>query len=119
MSRYGPQKNIGNTLPCNGNFAFLVRFRSVLQFTVFLLLCQHFKSTAQRTVKERCEKRCENGTKKPVRKIITVQRTFKKQYVFASVPIGQMVFSATPSAEFYFSENVENVRKKFREKTVQ
>ena len=42
-----------NTLPCNGNFAFRVRFRSVLQFSVFLLLCQHFKSTAQRTVKER------------------------------------------------------------------
>ena len=38
-----------NTLPCNGNFAFRVRFRSVLQFSVFLLLCQHFKSTAQRT----------------------------------------------------------------------
>ena len=33
--------------------------------------------------------------KKTVRKIITVQRTFKKQYnnVFMSVPIGQMVFS--------------------------
>ena len=58
----------GNTLPCNGNFAFRVRFRSVLQFTVFLLLCQHLKSTAQRTVKERCEKRCENGTKKRLEK---------------------------------------------------
>ena len=39
-----------------------------------------------------------NGVKtvpKRVRKIITVQRTFKKQYnnVFTSVPIGQMVFS--------------------------
>ena len=44
-----------NTLPCNGNFAFRVRFRSVLQFSMFLLLCQHFKSTARRTVKERCE----------------------------------------------------------------
>ena len=41
-----------NTLPCNGNFAFRVRFRSILQLPVFLLLCQHFKSTAQRTVKE-------------------------------------------------------------------
>ena len=64
IDRYGMgQKKItvfGNTLPCNGHFSFRVRFRSVLQFTVFLLLCQHFKSTAQRTVKERCE----NGTKK-------------------------------------------------------
>ena len=41
-----------NTLPCNGNFAFRVRFHSVLQLPVFLLLCQYFKSTAQRTVKE-------------------------------------------------------------------
>ena len=56
-----------NTLPCNGNFAFRVHFRSVLQFPVFLLLCQHFKSMAQRTVVER---RCENSTKR-VRKIIT------------------------------------------------
>ena len=41
-----------STLPCNGNFAFRVRFRSVLQLPVFLLLCQHLKSMAQRTVKE-------------------------------------------------------------------
>ena len=41
-----------NTLPCNGNFAFRVRFRSALQLPVFLFLCQHFKSMAQRTVKE-------------------------------------------------------------------
>ena len=32
-----------NTPPCNGNFAFLVHFRSVLQFSVFLLLCPHLK----------------------------------------------------------------------------
>ena len=51
----GPKKVLifRNTLPCNGNFAFHVRFCSVLQFSVFLLLCQHFKSAAQRTVKER------------------------------------------------------------------
>ena len=42
-----------NTLPCNSNFSFRVRFHSVLQFPVFLLLCQHFKSMAQRTVKDR------------------------------------------------------------------
>ena len=41
-----------NMLPCNSYFAFRVRFRSVLQLPVFLLLCQHFKSTVQRTVKE-------------------------------------------------------------------
>ena len=57
-----------NTLPCNGNFAFRVRFRSVLQFSVFLLLCQHFKSTAQRTVKERLKNGKKNGAK-------TVQRS--------------------------------------------
>ena len=28
-----------NTLPCNGNFAFRLHFRSVLQFSAFLLLC--------------------------------------------------------------------------------
>ena len=67
-----------NTLPCNGNFAFRVRFRSVFQFSVFLLLCQRFKSTPQRMVKEPLK----NGVKtvqKTVRKIITLQRTFKKQ----------------------------------------
>ena len=45
-----------NTLPCNGNFVFRVHFRSVLQFSVFLLLCQHFLSTAQRTVKRTVQK---------------------------------------------------------------
>ena len=38
-----------NTLPCNGNFAFRVRFRSILQFPMFLLLCQHLKRTVKRT----------------------------------------------------------------------
>ena len=31
-----------NTLPCNGNFAFRVHFRSVLQFSVFFIAVSAF-----------------------------------------------------------------------------
>ena len=101
-----------NTLPCNGNFEFRVRFRSVLQFPVFFLLCQHFKSTAQRTVKERCE----NGTK-PVRKIITVQRTFKNSTItcLRVYRSDRWYLATTPRAEFYFSEYVEKRTKEILE----
>ena len=87
-----------NTLPYNGNFAFRVRCHSVLQLPVFLLLCQHFKTRRKERLKNSKKNNAKNGVKtvpKRVKKIITVQRTFKKQCnnVFTSVPIGQMVFN--------------------------
>ena len=73
-----------NALPCNGNFAFRVVSVPFYNFPCFYC-CQHFKSTAQRTVKERLKNGKKNGAKNgmktvqknPVRKIITVQ-TLKK-----------------------------------------
>ena len=98
-----------NTLPCNGNFAFRVHFCSVLQFPCFYCCVSILKIRASCSTphsiphylpgrKEWLKNGKKNGVKngtKTTRKIITVQRTFKKQYnnVFTSVPIGQRVFS--------------------------
>ena len=54
-----------NTLPCNGNFAFRVCFRSVLQFPVFLLLSAFKKYGAKNNRLMNGKKNgAKNGTKK-------------------------------------------------------
>ena len=71
-----------NTLQCNGNFTFRVRFRSVLQFPWFYCCVSILKVRRKERLKNGKKNSAKNGVKtvqKMVRKIITVQRTFKKQ----------------------------------------